>query len=680
FVRRVLTLDAMRPDGVLAMPVDAAQALAPDPRKGAFHDVVALVAHLSGADPTASWPLLRVVMYPLAVLAFTAFASVFVGGAALAACLALFLLSYGGTAFRLVDASAYGQNLAAMWYWAVAAIVLRRDAPTRAGGIALAALSAGGVLVHLGVAVHLAVLGATLVAFAPAPGLARRDAWRVFSWLVLGAAAGVALRGGVGGPHANEIHAHVHGIMAVTERWFVMSPMEILRQHGMVFLGGLFLLPLAVFAAHRDAAARAALALSVIPVGVAFLPPVATVLFERVSYMAFRSILNAPVLPLAVLTLAWVARGARARGAMVRVGAALLLALWGVGFVAPSLRSFAADTGRLARPAGAGSTFGDLDAMVARLPVGATILSDPVTSYRLSATSSHRFVAVLQQHANPRDPWALERLAAVRDVVSPYAIPQAAVEACRRFGVDFVVLYGGPRDAAPHYLVPGAPELHHAAWDRLHSMPDSFREFARGRDYVVFRFDGDAVAVNSWSGITAPVVAAGGPAAACRVPVPESRFDVTGFAVTPSVASPGDTLEMTFGYRRDVESRYGPGVLFHVRFDHERVPARRTFPGEKYVRRMRERIGGTLFRFRADVRAGHGVYEPDLWPLGTPLAERFTVEIPPAAAPGVYRVEVRAIGETLLPNFALVDLLFNRDHYSGVHCATVHVHPRGAAP
>jgi hypothetical protein len=47
------------------------------------------------------------------------------------------------------------------------------------------------------------------------------------------------------------------------------------------------------------------------------------------------------------------------------------------------------------------------------------------------------------------------------------------------------------------------------------------------------------------------------------------------------------------------------------------------------------------------------------------------VAVPVAARLGNYRVEVKVERESLLPNFHIDDLLFNRDHYSGTPCATL---------
>ena len=165
YLRRAVDYDSMRPDGVLAWPADAPTALPPDPRKGSLHALLASISVLAGSDPTTTWVWFPAVMFPTAVLAFTAFAATFVGGGGmLAACIALFALSYGGTAWQFAPTSAYGQNLAATWYWVMAALAVRTVIAgiTRARVSVLALLCAGGTLVHLGVLVHGLVVAWTL--------------------------------------------------------------------------------------------------------------------------------------------------------------------------------------------------------------------------------------------------------------------------------------------------------------------------------------------------------------------------------------------------------------------------------------------------------------------------------------------------------------------------------------
>jgi hypothetical protein len=164
--------------------------------------------------------------------------------------------------------------------------------------------------------------------------------------------------------------------------------------------------------------------------------------------------------------------------------------------------------------------------------------------------------------------------------------------------------------------------------------------------------------------------------APCELEAPREAFQVTGMSVYPARVLPGDTVTVTLGYRHDRPSTFSLPLLIHLRFDHETVSSGRRYPLEKHVRRALERRTNSYVRFRADFRPGHGVFDPDLWPIGADLCERFRVAVPPRARMGSYRVEVRVVEDSLLPNFHVADLLFNRDHYSGRACAQLTVSDR----
>ncbi len=96
-------------------------------------------------------------------------------------------------------------------------------------------------------------------------------------------------------------------------------------------------------------------------------------------------------------------------------------------------------------------------------------------------------------------------------------------------------------------------------------------------------------------------------------------------------------------------------------------------PGEKYVRRYRDRREGNTGRFRYDHRPFNGLYTPDLWPIGRTFYEFVSVKLPPTLRPGMYNVEFNVVTDVLLENYSIRDFLFNRDHYSGVPCLTLEV-------
>ncbi len=686
FVRRVIDYNSMRPDGVLAWPVDATQSLAPDPRKGALHPTVAWVANLAAADPAAVWSLLPLVLYPAFVLAFIAFTRALLSTRGLVVgCVGLFLLSYGGTAFQLAHAAAYGQNLAAAWYWVLAAVTLFRESGSTGARVTpprrhpllrreftLAVLAFGGTLAHVGTAFHVVLLAVTLFAFARVLGF---DYGRALTHAaVLCGAAGVAawVRLGSAGTEGNALHTHVQGVMFVGERLFVVSPMEILRQYGMCFLGSLALLPFLMWIARRRSDARAVLALCAIPVCIAFVPPLTTALFAKGSYMVSRGLLNAPVYAASAIVLACMIDVARRRGTIVKVSVAVVLAAWSLVFVRPALDATRADLSKRARTSDEAGR--SLAGRVANLPHDAVCLSDPATAYQLSAFTSNRFVALYEQHANPRDAYALGRLEAVRNVLSPFANAQGAVDACRRYGVDFVIVSAQALSAEPGFMTEWDPTLFPATRARLRGIGHPFYEVASTEGYSIFELlDTSSTPAAAPDPLRAPVVVEAPALAPCTIVAPERAFEVTGISVTPAVVTPGDSVVITIGYRRDEATPFGLPFLIHVRFDHESVVAAHAYPGEKYVRRFEDRRDGVVTRFRADIRPGGGIFEPDLWPMGAPLCQRVGFVVPRAALPGRYLVEVRVVRDSLLPNFHARDLLYNRDHYSGTACTWVDV-------
>jgi hypothetical protein len=300
-------------------------------------------------------------------------------------------------------------------------------------------------------------------------------------------------------------------------------------------------------------------------------------------------------------------------------------------------------------------------------------LTDPPTAYALCARTPHRFVAIFDQHANPYDPYAVDRLAAVRDALSPFVVPDRCVDACRRYGVDVVIVNAAAEGSA--FVPVWDAVLYRPTLERLRAIP-SLREVGGSSSFTAFRFEPVAVPPAYPDPPLPPVVVESQRLDRCVVTVPGRAFEVTGIAAFPPVAAAGDSVTIVIGYRRDEVTPFAFPLLVHVRFDHDAVAARAPFPGDKYVRRFEERRRGVVTRFRADLRPGAGVFEPDLWPMGAELCERVTVVVPPHAVPGTYRVEVGVVRDSLLPNFHLRDLVYNRDHYSGTLCSNLVVGDR----
>jgi len=384
YVRRILAENKIASQGVLALPVGVDEVMAADPRKGMFHPAVALLCRMASVDPVQAWSYLPMFLYPLAAFGFLAFCAVFTGsGVGAVACGVMFLLTYSGNGLRFANEAIYGQNLSVLWLWVIVPPVIA--ASNRLPRAVLFLLVAGGVLMHAGVALHVAVLGATIVLFSRVLGLDAKSARWDAAVLAAGIVPGLILRLSSNGD-PNLLHMHVQGVLHVTPTLFVMSPMEILRQHGLLFLGGLALLPVTIILSRQSVHARRQAAFAAIPVMVAFVPWIATWLFSRGTYMVFRGLLNIPVYPLIVVTGALVIAWARRRGVRARGVVALGLIVWSIMFVTPGLRAVAFEARTYETPRDYARTHADVISYLNALPSGSVVLRSP---YQLCTERIH---------------------------------------------------------------------------------------------------------------------------------------------------------------------------------------------------------------------------------------------------------------------------------------------------
>jgi len=674
YVRRVQFDDTIFPEGVLARPVGAEEPRL-DPRKGTFHPVLALAGGLGGVDPWSVWESLPVLFFPLAFLAFLGFCAPFVPrGGLLVGCAALFAMFQGGIGFDYAREVGYGHNLALVFYWVLVPLMLRYlkgEGWDLLGLVVL--LVAGGSLLHLGVLLHAAVAMATLIVF---------HRWIGFRWrALLRLCVAVAVAGVVVGVWkvavsqgtANVIHSHPQGLLYTGGRWFVLSPFEILRQNGLPFLGGLVLIPLLALGCRGNRVPKLHVAFAAIPYVVCFCPPVATFLYDGMSYMAFRALQNVPVFAALVFTIWLLVRWARARGVGARVMVAVVLLLWSSMFLSPALsalgRAAAARDGASVPPR---EQFADLLGYLETLPGNTVVLSDPKTSYLVSAVTDHRVVAVFGQHGNPMDGFALDRLVAVRNVLSPFMAGEEAIDACDRYDVDVVVCNGRMGREQGDFLFDWDAAFYHAARRKFSALPSSFRPVFESRDITVYAYTKTRRSTEEWFPESTAVSFDGAGLEQCRVASAGQGFEIASVRVSPDLVVSGETLEFGIGYEMYDAHAYDLPVLVHIRLDHETI-GEGEYPGEKYVRRFIERRSGRIRRFRVDHRPFGGLFAVDCWPVAVPFYERFRAKLPPGMAVGIYSVEFRVVQETLLPNFTVRDLLYNRDHYSGQACATLRV-------
>ena len=483
YIRHIITENALEPEGVLVLPEAGEDGLVPkagpDPRKGTVHPVVALAARLAETDPVRAWPLFGVFILPVAFLSFCWFCSVFLPRPELVSvCALLFLMFQGGIGFLYSTEAANGRNIAMQFYWILSPLsLLYVTAPGKKPLILLLIVFLGGAAAHIGTALHFLVLLATLFVFHRWLGLDRRSVVRLCLWGVGAALLMLAWKFLHTSGAGNLIHTHPNRLMYVGEDWFVVSPFYVLRRHGLIYLGALVMIPFLLLA-RDNREARYTVAYAVLPCLLCFVPVVTVFVFRFAAYMTFRSLLNVPAFAAVVTSVSLLATWSRRRGWPFRIGAAVVLLLWSAVFVIPGLNGYTDELNRQIESRGDPTVFeshADLIDFLRSRPDNSVVLSDPKTSYMISAATNHRVVAVGGPHGNPHDPIAMQRLADIRDVLSPFTLLSSAVAACERYGVDFVVVNGRIGGAPTEFLMNWDPALSDMTIAKLNQLNTRFR-------------------------------------------------------------------------------------------------------------------------------------------------------------------------------------------------------------
>jgi len=680
YVRHIAEENSLSPHGVLAPPVEAPEGGAKaDPRKGTFQPVAALAARMAGVDPIDAWRVMPAVFFPVAFLAFVWFCAAFLPDRRLVlACAALFLLFQGGTGVLHGREFANGQGIWLVFYWTLVPLCLRYAVSgARRNLSAVLVLLAGGAFMHVGVLTHAAVLLASLLLFYRWLRLDRQAVLTLCAWGAGIAAVALVWKVATSIGGGNQIHAHPQGLMYVGGGMFVASPVEVLRQNGLVFFGGLVMLPFLVLAARRHGEAKLQIAFAAIPIAVCFIPPLVVLLYQSATYMVFRTLLNVPAFAIVAASVYWLASWSRRRAWWTRAAAALALLVWAWLFLAPSIGAFdrAFDAGLARRDAEPlMERYDDLIRYMRSRPDDSVVLTDPKTSYLLSAATDHQFVAILEQHGNPNDPFAFDRLTAVRDVLSPFVFLSEAAAACERYGVDFVVVNGRLRDSAPGFLFDWSPALYPQTRKKLSALETRFRPLFEDGDITVYLYYPGSIPPDVWIPEDTPLDFGVSGLRNCTIRSPGDEFYISQVAVSPGRVLPGETVKVSLGYELSDGLAYGLPFIVHIRFDHESIAGDvEGYPMDKHVRRLRERRSGHKLRFRFDHRPFGGLLAADRWPAAVMFYESFPVKLSSTLEPGRYTVDISIARETRLPNFELRDFVFNQDHYSGTRCMQIEV-------
>jgi hypothetical protein len=307
-----------------------------------------------------------------------------------------------------------------------------------------------------------------------------------------------------------------------------------------------------------------------------------------------------------------------------------------------------------------------------------------MTSYVLSAYTSHFVTVILDQHCSPADTSAMERLREARNLMSP-AIPLSASRTwLDRTGADYVLINANLPERADFFnsFLPGevagtrekflvCPSFSTSVLDL-----DGFHLFKLRGDSPG-AFEGEACAIARMAAV--PCSASGESSGDGGIDVDEGTdvgggISLVSLTVDNYLLHSGDTLAGHFCWKALRKASFGLPLDVIIRIDaaFPRGSLYRDWYGKQY-RRIIERRGGGYYRLTWRMRLMSGPAYPDMWEEGRSMRQDFTLPLPASIVPGPYEVRVKVIRVPYLENRSVGDYLSNDDSLQGVPVGMIYL-------
>lgn len=697
-VREMVERDRILPRTAFYADGDGASV---DPRFGFFHVALAATAQLGRLDAARLWDLLPGILAPFALLVFYAFARRVLRGESPALFATfLMLLCFGDAGRGILARIAYGNFMGIALTWGVLALAMHFAlGDTRRTALWLIALGAfAAVATHVfSAAAILFSLGVFLLAVLLVRGFRHAGVARI-AYALGAAAAGILLplvwRFRYASASLNPLHTESQGLLYLSKGLYVIQPGLWWPYLGVVGLVGAAL-GLLLWRRVREGDAEVYLAALSLAPFLVLLNPLATPLFEAsLGYLVARL---ASLVPFILVLAYWM----RVAGQNVleltsrrRVAYALLYCVLLGWLLVPRVEAFTRSYGASHLKAMRGRSVllweNLLRRVDAELEAPAVVLSDPLTSYALPAFTRHSTVAVLHQHGSPADSLGLDRLAACRDVLSPYLGTGEKARACRRFGVEYVLVNTTLPRAIDLFFCHVDPTL---AWQQRRALEEDRALFARVADYgakgALFRVRRERL--DALCGIVTPgeevqvarttaqaaesILLRALPATARPVP-PDTTAGITLAAVELGAprAARGDSVAVTLYWRRVGGAPRVPAVTqLAIETRAPRGPlasAALSRVDRILVQQRRHR----LYRHRTPSSPLRGAFGIEHWPRDRFVVDRTWLAVPPRAAPGMYAVKVSWEDPIYLPNARLPEYLSDAAAHPGIPIGSLEVY------
>ena len=705
YVRRSAESGALFPRDSFFRDGDGA---APDARKGLWHPVLSLWVRESGTAADAVWRMVPSLAVFFALCAFHRFAAA-ISGAGWAAWLATLLLVFfaAGEGPGWFAKIGFSRNMALVLFWGWIGFLVRWCVRGRRSDLAaLFLVAAAGTAIHVSFALFVVsgLAAMTLYALLSREGSGwRRPFAAAAGASAIAVAAPLLARIGEAGAPRNAIHTHLQGMLRISDRLAIVDPAEVATRLGLVFLLAILIAPFFLLLSRGRGRRGLVLALFAVPVLVVFDPVCGAFLDRRIGYLHYRMLDAAPTAVFMALALVGLVRvlvrgsaGPRGEGGpsiraiaaslpgrILALAALVLFAAFPARIAVREARAVLAGERGKAAAEELDATF--VRALEERLPARATIVSDPRTSYFVSAYTDHFVAVTLDQHGSPADTLALERLRSVRDLLSPAVPAAASVGWLAASGADYVVVNEGLGEGDDFFgtMPPGGGRQTIA---KLDGCPSLFEPVGRLAGFSIYRVrrEGDAAAAGACAEplerprlCAADSIGAGASAEALVVATASDAgagIALAGLVLDRYTLRTIDTLTGHFCWKAARPVSYGLPFEIVVRLDTAFPKGRfyRDWYGKQY-RRVVERRERRWYRFTWTARLRSGSAQPDLWRPGETRRQDFAIPLPSALAPGAYEMRVLARRAPYLPVRTPADYLSNEDSQSGTPVGMVYV-------
>ncbi len=687
FIRRSIESGTILPDDSFFREGDGTGF---DPRKGLWHPVLSLWAYQADAAPDDLWSMIPSFLAFFALAVFWFYSKELLGTIRLTLLASiLFVLFMRGNGIAWLTRIGYSKNLAIVMMWGTTGYLIRYLRLKERRDLILSVF-----LVVTGIAYHIVfaylmfgILGSFFIYGVILPAGRRwMRGFRVIVPVLAGvtAAAVIARISMVQGEY-NIIHTHRQGLLLLGEKFLTVDPIELMSQMGLVFFFILIASPLVFFIREKKGLPLLAGVLFLVPVLAVINPLTATPLESHLGYLFYRLVYAAPSTGLLALIIYYLCRliimgtvsgekrSWKARTVAARVLSLLLIFLFAALPLRFAISGIMSETEKilLTDPESSLERGDILCELTRELPEGSVVISDPATSYLLSAYTDCFAVVTLGQHGSPCDGEALERISAVRNLFDP-ALPlsESAAWLMEKDIRYLVVDTGGETmvdffEAVPAEIVP-------AFLEKISRYPGLFVRKGERERYILFQLNirfldemkNDVGEVKSEARKECCIFGEGMNRFEKAAEWEGIRFVSLVLEEREVVA--GDTVRGIFCWNAGESYKPGLPCSWNLRLDRDYPQGGLYRPWyDKQYRRIVERKKGTFYRYTAGGMIRSGSTMPERWGTGEDSGQRLFFVLPDNIAPGRYDLGLIVRRETYLPNRMIKDYLRNRDSLSG---------------